>query len=160
MRSKQRLDAAGLGNRVALRQGDAGALPFADAAFATVVTTFPAPFVLSPQVQAEIARVLRPGGSWVVLDGVEPGGRDPWSLLLRAMLARPAPSDRGTRRTMRCAAASVSFPARLAAAGYQVAVQAVSVRADRVTVLIAQPLPAESATARPTQQPPTTPAPA
>jgi SAM-dependent methyltransferase len=55
------------GVRVPLVQADALALPFADAAFDIVCTAFGAvPFVAdSLAVMREVARVLRPGGSWV-----------------------------------------------------------------------------------------------
>ena len=55
------------GVRVPLVQADALALPFADGAFDVVCTAFGAvPFVAdSGAVMREVARVLRPGGSWV-----------------------------------------------------------------------------------------------
>ncbi|MFC4064290.1 class I SAM-dependent methyltransferase [Actinoplanes subglobosus] len=55
------------GVRVPLVQADAMALPFADGAFDVVCTAFGAiPFVAdSGAAMREVARVLRPGGSWV-----------------------------------------------------------------------------------------------
>jgi SAM-dependent methyltransferase len=55
------------GVRVPLVQADALALPFADSVFDTVCTAFGAiPFVAdSAAAMREVARVLRPGGSWV-----------------------------------------------------------------------------------------------
>lgn len=60
------LDAA-TGARVPVVQADARALPFADASFDVVFTSFGAlPFVPDAvTVHAEAARVLRPGGRWV-----------------------------------------------------------------------------------------------
>ncbi len=49
-------------------RGDGRALPFPDAHFATLITTFPAPYVLEPATQREFARVLRPGGQWLWVD--------------------------------------------------------------------------------------------
>lgn len=61
-----KLDARGLSApRV---QGFAQHLPFADAAFDTIVATFPAGFVTDPAAQDEFARVLRPGGRLVLVD--------------------------------------------------------------------------------------------
>ncbi|KSW21885.1 class I SAM-dependent methyltransferase [Cellulomonas sp. B6] len=61
-----RLDAA-VGTRTPVVQADARVLPFADASFDVVFTAFGAlPFVPDPErVHREVARVLRPGGSWV-----------------------------------------------------------------------------------------------
>jgi ubiquinone/menaquinone biosynthesis C-methylase UbiE len=47
-------------------RADARVLPFADATFASVVATFPAAYVLSPALMAEVRRVLLPGGCFVV----------------------------------------------------------------------------------------------
>lgn len=131
-RAGRRLRAAGLAQRAVLRQGDARALPFADGAFRTVVTTFPAPFVLDPSVPAEIRRVLSDDGSWVVVDGVVPGGRDVTSRLVRGLLARPSGARGGT--------APATFMAGLVAAGFAVTSQVVLVGRDEVTVLVARPV--------------------
>jgi len=44
-------------------------LPFADATFDSLVATFPDYFILDPVAQAEMARVLVPGGRLVVVEG-------------------------------------------------------------------------------------------
>ncbi len=49
-------------------QGDGRVLPFEDGQFATLVTTFPAPYVLEGETQREFARVVRPGGLWLWVD--------------------------------------------------------------------------------------------
>lgn len=63
--------AAGLGREADLREGDAQALPFADASFDTVVCTLSLCGI--PDERAAIAqmrRVLRPGGRLLLLDHV------------------------------------------------------------------------------------------
>jgi SAM-dependent methyltransferase len=62
-----RVGALRSGVRVPLVQADALALPFADSVFDIVCTAFGAvPFVAdSAAVMREVARVVRPGGSWV-----------------------------------------------------------------------------------------------
>lgn len=56
--------------RSRLVQGDATRLPFMTGTFASCVATFPADFILRPATLDEIARVLRPGGTFaVVLSG-------------------------------------------------------------------------------------------
>ncbi len=74
--------AADIGREVTLRQGDAQALPFADASFDTVVCTFGLCAV--PDADAaidEMVRVLRPGGRLILVDHV---GFSAWPL--RAVL--------------------------------------------------------------------------
>ena len=63
--------ARGLGRAVDLRQGSAHELPFADAAFDTVVCTFGLCAIPDPATAlAEMARVLRPGGRLILVDHV------------------------------------------------------------------------------------------
>jgi ubiquinone/menaquinone biosynthesis C-methylase UbiE len=48
-------------------RSDARALPFEDASFDAVVSTFPASFIANERTLNEIARVLRPGGKFAVV---------------------------------------------------------------------------------------------
>jgi len=56
-------------NQLAPRQllADAHTLPFADAHFDCVVSTFPAEFIFAPATLAEVRRVLAPGGRFVIV---------------------------------------------------------------------------------------------
>jgi ubiquinone/menaquinone biosynthesis C-methylase UbiE len=59
------------GRTATLRQADAHALPFADAAFDTVVCTLGLCAIPDPKkAVAEMARVLRPGGLLILVDHV------------------------------------------------------------------------------------------
>jgi ubiquinone/menaquinone biosynthesis C-methylase UbiE len=49
-------------------QASGQALPFPQGHFATLITTFPAPYVLDPQTHREFARVVPPGGQWIWVD--------------------------------------------------------------------------------------------
>ena len=49
-------------------RADGRTLPFPDAYFGTLITTFPAPYILERQTQREFARVIRPGGLWLWVD--------------------------------------------------------------------------------------------
>jgi ubiquinone/menaquinone biosynthesis C-methylase UbiE len=54
-------------SQIPLVLGDARSLPFRSGTFTTVVSTFPAEFILDEQVHDEIARVLVPGGRLLVV---------------------------------------------------------------------------------------------
>ncbi len=49
-------------------RADGRILPFPDHSFQTVVTTFPAPYIVEEITQREIARVLKSGGQWLWVD--------------------------------------------------------------------------------------------
>jgi SAM-dependent methyltransferase len=55
----------------------AQALPFADVAFDSVVSTFPAPYIHDPATLREIARVLRPGGRLIIVEGAHLTAKGP-----------------------------------------------------------------------------------
>jgi len=53
----------------AVYRSSAQELPFARETFDTVVSTFPSDYIYDPAVLREVARVLRPGGRLIVLEG-------------------------------------------------------------------------------------------
>lgn len=57
------------GNVPQLTRGKAQQLPFADEAFAAVVSTFPTDFILAPETLMEVYRVLQRGGRLVIVPG-------------------------------------------------------------------------------------------
>lgn len=65
---------------VPLVQADGRMLPFPDATFGTLITTFPAPYVQETRTQHEFARVLRHGGRWICLDAAF--GAHRWAMRL------------------------------------------------------------------------------
>jgi SAM-dependent methyltransferase len=74
--------AAGLAHQVDCRTGDAAALPFPDASLDLVVSTLSLHHWDDPaRVLNEIARVLRPGGAFLVFDLRRDVGPAPWLLL-------------------------------------------------------------------------------
>lgn len=79
-------------------QGRAQSLPFADAAFDTVVSTFPAPYIHDPATLHEVARVLRPGGRLVIVEGADLLPRGPLLWLLTGF-ARLVYGSRATVET-------------------------------------------------------------
>jgi len=50
-------------------QGSAQHLPFSNESFDTVVSTFPSEYIYDPDTIAEVDRVLRPGGRFIVVEG-------------------------------------------------------------------------------------------
>jgi ubiquinone/menaquinone biosynthesis C-methylase UbiE len=65
--ARAKVAGAGLGARVALRQGDAGSLPWPDASFDMVTSLEALEFFPRPRrALAEMVRALRPGGALVV----------------------------------------------------------------------------------------------
>lgn len=64
--AKRRLERRGLGP-IQLARGRAQALPFSSESFDTVVSTFPSQYIFEPQTLHEVYRILRVGGSFVVV---------------------------------------------------------------------------------------------
>src|SRR2546421_5672337 len=58
-----------LGEKAWVIQASAQHLPFADASFDTVVSTFPSEYIYDPHTIAEVERVLRPGGRLIIVEG-------------------------------------------------------------------------------------------
>ena len=58
-----------VGEKNCIIQGSAQHLPFSDASFDTVVSTFPSEYIYDPDTIAEVERVLRPGGRLIVIEG-------------------------------------------------------------------------------------------
>jgi demethylmenaquinone methyltransferase/2-methoxy-6-polyprenyl-1,4-benzoquinol methylase len=72
---RDKVAAAGLGDRVTLVEGDAEQLPFADASFDGVTIAFGIRNVPDrPRALREMARVVRPGGRVAILELSEPRG--------------------------------------------------------------------------------------
>lgn len=58
-----------VGEKNCIIQGSAQHLPFSDASFDSVVSTFPSEYIYDPDTIAEVERVLRPGGRLIVIEG-------------------------------------------------------------------------------------------
>lgn len=56
---------------VSLATGSVGSLPWVSGTFDCAISTFPAPVLFQPEAIQEIFRILKPGGCWVCLPGVD-----------------------------------------------------------------------------------------
>ncbi|RLT40482.1 MAG: class I SAM-dependent methyltransferase [Chloroflexi bacterium] len=124
----QRITARKLGVRgqdVPRVQGFAQALPFADATFDTVLSTFPAGFATDPATHAEFARILRPGG-WLVIVDVALCSDNPLLRLLYSIAFPPKPG------------ATAKFRQALDGSGLRIAGRIVGQGAVRVVVTLGE----------------------
>jgi ubiquinone/menaquinone biosynthesis C-methylase UbiE len=95
--------AADLARPVSLREGDAQALPFADASFDTVVCTLSLCGIPDDRAAiAEMRRVLRPGGTLLLLDHIGSNWWPIWAMqrVIEAVGVRTA-GEYQTRRPLR-----------------------------------------------------------
>jgi demethylmenaquinone methyltransferase/2-methoxy-6-polyprenyl-1,4-benzoquinol methylase len=86
---RARVIAAGLGERIDLREGRAESLPFGDAEFDALTFTYLLRYVDDPAAtMRELARVVRPGGTIAMLEFGVPSGlwRPMWELYVRVGL--------------------------------------------------------------------------
>lgn len=82
-----------LGDPANIIQGSAQSLPFGDDTFDTVVSTFPSEYIYDPDTIAEVERVLRPGGRFIVIEGANllpVGFIQPLLVLLQMLVYGPA----------------------------------------------------------------------
>jgi demethylmenaquinone methyltransferase/2-methoxy-6-polyprenyl-1,4-benzoquinol methylase len=83
---RERVEAAGLSDRIRIVEGSAEALPFPDASFDALTFTYLLRYVEDPAATlAELARVVRPGGSMAALEFGLPRGvwRPLWEVYVR-----------------------------------------------------------------------------
>lgn len=67
--ARETLQRRKVGTSSTVIQGSAQGLPFSDASFDTVVSTFPSEYIYESDTIAEVSRVLRPGGRLIVIEG-------------------------------------------------------------------------------------------
>ena len=86
---RERVQAAGLAGQIRLMEGSAEQLPFPDASFDALTFTYLLRYVKDPtETLAELARVVRPGGTMAALEFGLPSGvwRPLWELYVRVGL--------------------------------------------------------------------------
>lgn len=86
------LQKRGVGQPTLVMQGSAQSLPFSNATFDSVVSTFPSEYIHDPNTISEVARVLRQGGRLIVIEGANllPSGiLQPLLLLVHLLVYGP-----------------------------------------------------------------------
>jgi len=126
-RAGRRLRRLGLPAVVVCR-GRAGALPFADGSFDVALATFPTAYVADPACLDGLARVLRPGGRFIVVEEAALGRRSSVSRLLEWLY----------RVTGQRGPGAPGLAARLEAAGFRAWRETVPVEGTAVRLVLAE----------------------
>lgn len=82
-----------LGQAATIIQGSAQSIPFSDASFDTVISTFPSEYIYDPDTISEVARVLRSGGRLIVIEGANllpVGILQPFLVFIQMLVYGPA----------------------------------------------------------------------
>lgn len=116
-----------------LTRGLAQHLPFAEAAFETVVATFPAEYITDPRTLLEVRRCLSDGGRFVVIPAALQMGRGPLERLM-ALLFRVT----GQTPANPLEEVKARLQAPFAEAGFVVSIHEVPVRSSLVLVVLAE----------------------
>lgn len=118
--------------QISLTRGISQTLPFPRESFDTIVSTFPSEYIFDPKTLAEAQRVLTPGGRFIILPGATIIGR---GILDRAM----ALLFRVTGETPPNLSEILEEKSRkpMAAAGFDVQVYEVNIKASLVFILVA-----------------------
>ena len=91
--ARETLQRRKVGESTTVIQGSAQGLPFSDASFDSVVSTFPSEFIYDTDTIAEVVRVLRPGGRLIVIEGANllpVGFLQPFLVLVQVLVYGPA----------------------------------------------------------------------
>jgi ubiquinone/menaquinone biosynthesis C-methylase UbiE len=109
-------------------RGRAGALPFAAASFDAAVAAFPTAYIAEPACLSSVARVLRPGGRLVVVEGAILGERGIAGRMLQwlyRVTGQRDPDEPG-------------LAARFEAAGFHARRETVAVEGTAVRLIVAE----------------------
>ena len=129
--AKKRLKKAGY-KTINLTRGLAQMLPFPDAKFDSVISTFPSEYVMDPRTLSGIYRVLREDGCFIVMPAA-------WIVGKKILDKAAAWLFRitGETPTEFIGVASARFVPPLEKAGFQVVARQVEIRSSNVLILIA-----------------------
>jgi ubiquinone/menaquinone biosynthesis C-methylase UbiE len=91
--SRETLQRHKLEKKANVIQGSAQHLPFSNESFDTVVSTFPSEYIYDPDTIAEVARVLRSGGCFIIVEGANLlpiGFLQPFLVFIQILVYGPA----------------------------------------------------------------------
>ncbi len=91
--ARETLQRRRLSKKASVIQGSSQQLPFSNASFDTVVSTFPSEYIYDPDTIAEVERVLRPGGRLIVVEGANLlpiGFLQPFLVFIQILVYGPA----------------------------------------------------------------------
>jgi len=130
--ARRKLLARGLDETIPLVRGRVQALPFASRSFPSLLSTFPAEFIMDPAAIAEFQRVLQPGGVFVCVPV--------------ALITGPALLDRLAHWLFKITGQSsetwfAPVTERYDAAGFATRVEQVQLPRSVVTVIVAEKKP-------------------
>lgn len=117
------------GVAIPLALGLAQELPFPTGTFNSVVSTFPAEFILHPVTWREVARVLAPDGIFIVVPTAFLTGLGPLERLQASLVAPAGGQPSG----------EINLPPHFAAAGFTSEVEWISLRRGRVMLILNYP---------------------
>lgn len=124
---------------VGLVRGQAQALPFAQASFDSMLSTFPTEFLIEPTTINAIYRALRPGGRLVVVPQARLTGGGAISRFIEWLYA--ITGQRPKALVEEHMGVWQVIQDRFRAAGFEIALEQVSLEASEVTIAIAQKPP-------------------
>jgi ubiquinone/menaquinone biosynthesis C-methylase UbiE len=133
--ARRRLQRAGF--RADLARGRAEALPFATAAFDTVLSTFPTEFVVHPHTLTAVYRVLRPGGRFVIVPSAYLTGKGPLHRFLEWLYRITGQRQSGEIDPAAGHEPWTGYKQRFETAGFALEVHTVTTSSSRITVVVA-----------------------
>ncbi len=130
----------GIAGRLRLARAQAEALPFPPAIFDAVISTFPSDYIAAAATIAEVARVLRPGGRFVIVPGAWLLPTSPTNRLLArvARLVYGEPAGQAARIERLVEQAFPALAPHLTAHGFTVQVRTERLPTSLALVIVAE----------------------
>jgi ubiquinone/menaquinone biosynthesis C-methylase UbiE len=130
----------GIAGRLRLARAQAQALPFPAASFDAVISTFPSDYIAASATITEVARVLRPGGRFIIVPGAWLLPTSPTNRLLArfARLVYGEPTGQAARIERLVHQAFPGLAPHLAAHGFTVHIRTERLPTSLALVIVAE----------------------